>query len=221
MPTENKPAEPAPSLATGHELNAATWADFVQRLRYDCNEAGVKWHHTAAALFTVQTKRIEYGFEPDYAEGLVVCLEDQTWFSPKEYWDDLDDDERGEMDAKVMADQECGFLDLDEDDQWDILRELDNHTVTGWNHRWEIVNIHFTKDAAEAFIRRKKHDYGEMKVYVESQYYAWEFEAIKAAILDGTLIYTPTPVASAQDLAGLKLANQRGAQPLQQDDRQE
>ncbi|MGE8185913.1 hypothetical protein [Pseudomonas sp. NPDC086278] len=76
MPTENKPDEPLPSLATGAELNTATWTDFVERLRYDCNGAGVKWHHTAAALFTVQTKRIDYGFEPDYAEGLVVCRED-------------------------------------------------------------------------------------------------------------------------------------------------
>jgi len=54
------------------------------------------------------------------------------------------------------------------------------------------VNSHFTRDAAEAFIRRKQHDYGEMRVYVESQYYAWEFEAIKEAILDGTA--TPSPV---------------------------
>ena len=37
MPTENKIPEPAPSLATGHALDAATWADFVQRLRYDCD----------------------------------------------------------------------------------------------------------------------------------------------------------------------------------------
>ena len=35
MPTENKPTEPAPSLATGHALNESTWAGFVQRLRYD------------------------------------------------------------------------------------------------------------------------------------------------------------------------------------------
>jgi hypothetical protein len=72
MPTENKLTEPAPSLATGHDLNAATWTDFVQRLHHDCVGAGVRSHGTAAALFTVQTKRIDYGFDQEYAEGRVV-----------------------------------------------------------------------------------------------------------------------------------------------------
>jgi hypothetical protein len=206
MPTENKIAEPVRSLAIGHNLDAATWADFVERLRHDCNGAGVKWHHTAAALFTVQTKRIDYGFAPDYAEGLVVCLEDQSWFTPVEYWEDLDEDEQAEINRATQESNECDFLELDEDDQWEFLAELDDHTVTGWNHHWEIVNSHFTKDAAEAFIRRKKHDYGEMRVYVESQYYAWEFEAIKEAILNGTLTYTPKPIASAHDLESVEIA---------------
>jgi hypothetical protein len=184
MPAENKPAEPLPSLATGHPLSAATWADFVQRLHYDCVGAGVHAHGTSAALFTVQTKRIDYGFDPEYAEGRVVCLEDRSWFSPKEYWDDLDEKERAELDEALQADRECGFMDMDEDDQWEYLSECDSHTVTGWNERWEIVNSHFTKDAAEAFIRRKKH-----------QHYAWEFEAIKEAILDGALTYTPKVAA--------------------------
>lgn len=195
MPTENQQAERLPSLATGAALDASTWNEFVERLRYHCNGAGVKWHHTSAAIFTVQTKRIDYGYEIDYAEGRVVCLEDRSWFSPKEYWDDLDDEEREEIDQALMADRECSFMDMDEDDQWDYLAELDDHTVTGWNKRWEIVNSHFTREAAEAFIRRKQHDYGEMRVYVKSQYYAWEFEAIKEAILDGTLTYTPKEAA--------------------------
>lgn len=206
MPTENKPADPLPSLANGANLDAATWADFVERLRHDCNGAGVKWHHTAAALFTVQTKRIDYGFEPDYAEGLVVCLQDQSWFTPVEYWEDLDEDEQAEINRATQESNECDFLELDEDDQWEFLAELDDHTVTGWNKRWEIVNSHFTKDAAEAFIRRKKHDYGEMRVYVESQYYAWEFEAIKEAILNGTLAYTPPPVVNTHDLVSMEIA---------------
>ncbi|WP_421560866.1 MULTISPECIES: hypothetical protein [unclassified Pseudomonas] len=195
MPTENQNAELAPSLATGHGLDAATCNDFVTRLRHDCNGAGVKWHHTAAALFTVQTKRIDYGYEPDYAEGLVVCREDCSWFSPEEYWEDCDEEDQAELNARVQQDFECDFLGLSVDDQWELLGELDDHTVTGWNKRWEIVNSHFTKDAAEAFIRRKQHDYGEMRVYVESQYYAWEFEAIKEAIIAGALTYTPKETA--------------------------
>lgn len=180
-----------PSIATGHALGADTWADFVQRLRHHCNGEGVKWHHTAAAIFTVQQHRTEYGFERDYAEGLVVCHDDGRWFSPAEYWEDLDDEERADLNAKAQEVGECDFLDLDADDQWELLAELDDHTVTGWNKRWEIVNSHLTKEAAEAFIRRKQHDYPTLRVYVESQYYAWEYEAIKQAILDGTLVYQP------------------------------
>ncbi|WP_336346559.1 hypothetical protein [Pseudomonas monsensis] len=98
---------------------------------------------------------------------------------PEEYWEDLDDEERAEINQALMADRECSFMDLDEDDQWEYLAECDEHTVTCWKKRWEIVDSHFTRDAAEAFIRRKQHDYSEMRVYVESQNYAWEFEAIK------------------------------------------
>lgn len=206
MPTENKTAEPPPSLATGAKLNSSTWANFVQRLHHDCVGAGVRSRCTAATLFTVQAKRIDYGFDIDYAEGRVVYLKDRSWFSPKEYWDDPDDEECGEMDQQIRADHECGFLDLDEHDQWDTLGELDSHTVTGWNKRWEMVNSHFTKDATEAFIRRKQHDYGEIRVYVESQYYAWEFNAIKEAILDGTLTYTPKPIVNANEAVSMEIA---------------
>lgn len=50
-----------------------------------------------------------------------------------------------------------------------------------------------------------------MRVYVESQYYAWEFEAIKEAILDGTLTYTPKPVVNAHDLVSMEIAGKRKA----------
>ncbi|TCV51353.1 hypothetical protein [Pseudomonas sp. 460] len=198
--------EPAPSLATGADLNAATWADFVQRLRHDCVGQGVRSHGTAAALFTVQTKKVDYGFEVDYAEGRVVCLEDRSWFSPKEYWAHLDRNEKASLNRKAQAHCQCKFMRADQDEQWEILSGLEDHTVTGWNTRWEIVNSHFTKDAAEAFIRRKKHDYGEMRVYAESQYHAWEFEAIKAAILDGTLAYTPAPAVFDEAVIPVEIA---------------
>ena len=194
MPTENQIAEPAPSLASGHGLDAATWADFVTRLRYDCVGAGVRDHCTAAAIFIVQARRIIYGLDTDYSDNRVLidhCNEGE-WFSPKDYWDDQDEGERADLNKAMQAWSSCQFMKAGESDQWHVLGEMDGHAVTGWCENWEYINAHFTKDAAEAFIRRKRHDYRKgMRVYADSQYYAWESEALKEAILDGTLTYTP------------------------------
>lgn len=178
----------APSIAKGAALDAATWADFVKRLHHDCVGEGVDDHSTAEALFTVQARRIDSGIDREYASNTLVAHEDSQWFSPQEYWDDLDEEERAELDAAAQTDSGENFLALDTWSQWEILGALDGHTVTGWEERWEYVNSHFTKDAAEAFIARKKHDYRDgIRVYVEAQIYCWEFNAIKAAILSGKL----------------------------------
>lgn len=198
MPTENKFAEPAPSLATGHHLDAATWADFVQRLRYDCKGKRVHDHCTADAIFIVEARRIVAGLDMDYTDKRLVYWDsgESVAYSVKEYWDGLSSYEKSQLNKKMQTWSECQFMKADESDQWYVLGELEDHTVTGWDDRWEYVNAHFTHAAAEAFIKRKKHDYRDgMRVYVESQYYAWEFNAIKEAIMDGTLTYTPKVAA--------------------------
>jgi hypothetical protein len=182
------------TLATGAELNSATWADFVTRLRHDCVGEGVRAHSTAEALFTVQARRIVSGIDTEYTDKLLVYFDGDTWYSPKEYLDDCDEVDREKL--NVLAHESAGtelvgFLELPESDQWDILGDLDDHTVTGWEEKWKYVNSHFTKDAAEAFIKRKKHDYRDgLRVYVEAQIYCWEFNAIKEAILSGKLVYS-------------------------------
>jgi hypothetical protein len=198
MPTENKTAEPLPSLATGAKLDPSTWADFVQRLRYDCVDAGVRDHCTANAIFIVQAKRIIYGIDTDYSDNrvIIVSCDEAEWFTVQEYWDDADGDMRDRLNALAQDKTEKDFLALDRDEQLEILAELEDHQVVGWDETWEYVNAHFTKDAAEAFIRRKKHDYRKgMRVYVDCQSYAWEFNAIKEAILNGTLTYAPKMAA--------------------------
>jgi hypothetical protein len=186
------------SLAKGAELNADTFADFLKRLHHDCVGQGVAEHGTADALFIVERKVIVSGLDRDYTDDLLVYHDEQTWFSPKEYWDDQDEEWQAKLDG--LAD-ECDegkiFLELGISDQWDILEELDDHTVTAYAERWDYVNSHFTKDAAEAFIARKKHDYRDgLRVYVESQYWAWEFNAIKKALLNGTLQFVSVPKTS-------------------------
>ena len=51
---------------------------------------------------------------------------------------------------------------------------------------------HFTQEAADAFIARKKHDFPDgLRVYVDAQTYCWEFNAIKEAILSGRIVFQP------------------------------
>ncbi|MEN5313383.1 hypothetical protein [Pseudomonas koreensis] len=198
MPTENKIAEPAPNLATGHHLDAATWADFVQRLRYDCKGKRVHDHCTADAIFIVEARRIVSGLDMEYTDKRLVYWDsgESVAYSVKEYWDGLSSYEKSQLNKKMQDWSQCQFMKADESDQWYVLGELPDHNVTGWDDRYEYINAHFTYAAAEAFIKRKKRDYRDgMRIYVESQYYAWEFNAIKEAILDGTLTYTPKVAA--------------------------
>lgn len=176
------------NLATGAALTAETFNDFVQRLRHHVRGDGVDWHSTADALFTVQARRINFGIDRDYTEKWAVYVDERMYFSVLDYWGDQDDKQRARLHRLAQEHGGCGFLALSEHDQWDILADLPEHTVSGWDERWEIVNSHFTKEAAEAFIRRKKHDYRDgLRIYVEAQVYCWEFNTIIAGLLDGKI----------------------------------
>jgi len=178
----------AASLATGAPINTDTWADFVRRLHHDCAGEGVRRHYTADAIFIVQARRLIFGIDKDYTDRLAVICDEQHWCSPKEYWDDCDEEGRAALDRMAMDEGGCAFLDLHGSDQWGVLEDLDGHSVVGIDDRWDYVCAHLTRDAAEAFIARKKHDYREgLRIYVDAQTYCWEFNAIKEAILDGRL----------------------------------
>lgn len=176
------------TLATGASLTAVTFADFVARLKHHCQGEGVRDHCTAAAIFTVEARRLIYGIHEDYTDKIAIMYDDRAWHSVAEYIDDCDADTLHAMDVSARSQYEAPFTSLTEDDRLEIILQCDGHTITGWDERWEHVGTHFTKEAAEAFIARKGHDYQDgLRVYVEAQPYAWEFEAIKEAIMDGRL----------------------------------
>jgi hypothetical protein len=176
------------SLAHGAPLSSDSWSDFVTRLRHDCVGEGVHDHYTADAIFKVEARVIIYGIDRAYTDKQAVICDYSTWFSPLEYWEDLDDEQQSRLNQVVQQSHECDFLELDERDQWDLLDEIDDHSVVGWDEKWEHVNSHFTKDAAEAFIERKRHDYRKgIRVYVDAQTHCWEYNTIKEAILQGRI----------------------------------
>lgn len=177
------------TLATGATLTPETFADFVARLRHDVAGEGVKDHYTADPIFIVQARKEIAGIDRDYTDKLLVFVDDCTWYSPQEYWNDLDEHGRESLDRKSVEEEGASFLGLDEASQWSILDALPDHTVTGWDEKWEYVSAHMTKDAAEAFIKRKGHDYRNgLRVYVESQCYSWEYNTIVAALMRGDLV---------------------------------
>lgn len=189
------------TLATGAALTPESFNDFIQRLLHHCVGEGVNNHHTANALFIVQARRELAGIDRDYTDQWLVYCDDQTWHSPQAYWDDSDEESQAMLNAKAQEESEVDFLQLSESDQWEILGNLDDHTVTGWDEQWEYVNAHFTKEAAEAFIKRKAHDYRKgLRVYVEAQLYCWEFNAIKEALLSGQLVLKPEAQVGEQDV---------------------
>ena len=177
------------SLALGSPLTPETFANFIERLRHDCIGDGVKDHGTADAMFTVQAKRRIAGLDLELTDDWLIHFDGSEWTSPLDYWNDLDAEDQESIDEAVHDDHDCGFLELSIKDQFDIIGDLPDHTLTAYREEWEHVNSHFTNDAAEAFIRRKKHDYPlGLRVYVEAQTHCWEWNAIKEALIDGRIV---------------------------------
>lgn len=171
------------TLAKGAELTAETWTDFVARLHHDCIGAGVKRHYTADAVFLVE-KRV-WQAVPEELSDIRRILTDGHEETPEAFFEDLDDEEKAELNEATGG----SFLDADGYDMRAALEKLyPDSTLYFVEEQWEFVCQHMTRDAADAFIKRKGHDYREgLRVYVDATSYSWELNTIKAAILDGRI----------------------------------
>lgn len=181
------------------QLNEATFADFLSRLRYDVKGPRTQDHYTADAIFLVQHEEKLYGIDRDYCDvdQMVVWCDDSKWFSPMDYWNDLDHEEKAGINHLSQKKHDCKFRRLDTLEQWDLLSGLPDHTVTGYQKQWVTLNTHLTYDAAQAFITRKAHDYGPLRVYADSAYWCWELKKLREALLSGELVYQPKEQSDA------------------------
>lgn len=179
------------SLYNGSKLTQDLFDDFLDRLKYHCRGEGVNYHHTAEALFIVEKKVRIVGLDTNYTEDrCIVDSEDcQTYYTMEDFIEALDDDY---LEYYGLTEDKIGesFIDMDSYYQWETLEDCEKLTVTGYAENWEYVSAHFTKEAAERFILRKKHDYpAGLRVFVDAQIYCWEFNTIKNALMDGRICY--------------------------------
>lgn len=206
---QNKQAQ---TIAAGGPLNNETFKDFIERLRHDVAGERVHEHATRDAIFTVQRLRriegIDLNFEPPRV--LTDCDHERRWFSPKAYWDELDLGSKQALNAEAIQAEDQFFLDMDENEQWDFLADRDYLNVYGYQEEWEYVNSHLTHAAAEAFIKRKGHDYPDgLRIFTDSRVWCPEFSAIVDALMAGQLVLnTPDSdyFAAMVTLANVKAA---------------
>lgn len=176
-------------------MDKKQWDDFVERLRFYNRGDGVKDHITAHPLFAVEKKVRVYGFDSDYSSTSVWIRRSDDgaeYETVAEFLDDLDEEQVAGLNKSItkcsMGDY-TNIKEAPEEDQLEAINMLGYELERVYfNEHWEVVNAHFTKEGAEAFIARKKHDYsGGMRVYVKSQYLCNEFNAVVGAILDGEI----------------------------------
>lgn len=181
------------SLATGSPLTQQTWDDFVERLRYHVDGEGVNEHCTAFPVFVVKNKEMFLARESNGDDIYLHEKKGELWQSCTEYYNSLDEEQRYKVDDEIenIAFETFSVSSLSKEEMEDLLCEVFHYELiaVGREYRYIPISFHFTREAAEAFIRRKAHDYDELSITVESSLHCWEFNTIREAILKGKLVF--------------------------------
>lgn len=165
-----------------------TWAEFTQQLKnsWENDNAG-----TDSPIFVVQSKNIVWGLDPasDSVEitNIVDVDQESKYKSVEEFFDSLKAAEKHDLNGLAIDEEDELFLDVKVSTQINILSEWNERNVyiCHGKYYWEDINCHLTRSAAEAFINRKSHDYGELRVFVKSLYWCDEFKNLLNAIING------------------------------------
>lgn len=174
--------------------NEADWVEFIARLKSDNHGEGVSYHHTAHPIFEVQQKITVVGLDRDYTDDLVLIDDEGGFIDPDDYFEDQDDDEKTVIDCLAIDENGLLFSQLKKSKQLELLAEHNSAlTITGSHEEWKHVTTHLTKAGAEAFIKRKAHDYGELRIYVESTFYSAEIRTVIEAMLSGQVDWIKEP----------------------------
>lgn len=143
------------------QLDKTTFGDFISRLRSHNRGEQVHYHCTRDHLFIVQKRVRHYGIDLKYDPQTIWVLSDDKELEYETY------EELRDAATEYETENECSL------DEWDFRFDdeitLNGKTVfekIGYIETWDYVCAHFTKEAAEAFISRKKHDYDKLRVYV-------------------------------------------------------
>ena len=152
-------------------MNKQEFDDFVARLTAENKGDRVDSHCTAHPIYIVQSLQCEYGGDPDFGIDGFVWVVDGTDYT---------------RDELIKA-----FVQGVDDSE---IPDFSDAEKVCYRERWEYVSAHFTREAAMAYIDRKRHDHRGMRICVESQVHAHEFNALVEALVSGQIVFNETAV---------------------------
>lgn len=163
------------------------YVDFLKRLRYHNLGPGTDQHLTTNPLFVVKQKVLDLGYSLDYTNKIAIvdAITDHISYSLEDFVKDLTVEQRKTLDT--LTENGVPFADQSANNQIDILQNSYRYKVTGYVERLEFVNCHFTREAAKAFIDRKRHNYGPLVITVTSQKDCFEFNSVIHAMLNNRI----------------------------------
>ncbi len=151
---------------------------------------------TASPIFHVQEEKKVYGLNSEYSDkSCWVDGEEGTEFDTAlDYFNELDAEDKHALNALAIDAHSELFTDLDACDQSDVLKNFSNDNdlhlyKTNFKVEWFDVGVFLTYQEADWFINRKQHDYGKLRVYVKSLYWAPQHKRLIQAILNGEIKY--------------------------------
>ncbi|MES5712049.1 ead/Ea22-like family protein [Acinetobacter baumannii] len=165
-----------------------TWAEFTQQLKnsWEQDNAG-----TDSPIFVVQEKKIVWGLDPasDSVEviNIVDADHESTFKTIDDFFESLKATDKHALNGFAIEEEDELFLDVKATTQISILSDWydRNIHICHGKYFWEDVNCHLTRSAADAFIKRKSHDFGELRVFVKSLFWCEEFKNLLNAIISG------------------------------------
>ncbi|WOE40095.1 hypothetical protein [Acinetobacter chinensis] len=171
-----------------------TWQEFVLELR-DSHINHVCG--TRDPIWIVQELKKTWGIHSDFSDKYKWLVDgESTYSTAQELFDDMDAAVRHEINAFIVEEKELLFNDLDgdEESQDQILTGFAEERNYDWKksyfqEEWENVQVFATRPDADRFIERQSHNYGQLRVYVESIWQSTQLNNLIQAILNGELKY--------------------------------
>lgn len=175
------------------QFTLTEWLQFLDDLKTSQTEFNAA---TESPIFHVQEEKKIFGFHSDYTDEAcwIDGEEGQEYSTALDYFNSLDSAEKHAINAISIEESSDLFPDILAGGQTEILKEYASRQGisiyrTGYRTEWLDVGVFLTRQEADWFMHRKKHDYGKLRVYVKSLYWAPQHKRLIQALLSGEVKY--------------------------------